>query len=121
MEIVDIKDWCSPVIKTIHITQDVGGAFYKLKVREFNPIQGDALERKWVTNGETQSFKCAPYAIVNMKKAGHTLAKFAEEHLGAAICYYIDETDKLMRDTYSMTYRYSLYAEVSCSFLILLN
>jgi hypothetical protein len=99
-------------VKSIRITQDVLGASYKLKVREFIPVEGDALERKRVTNGVQQSFKCAPYAIANMKEAGQRLVRFADEHLASSLCYYIDETNKLLRDTYSMAYRYSLYAEV---------
>lgn len=112
MEIVDIKEWRSSEVKEIRITQDVAGASYKLKVREFIPVEGDALERKWVTNGKQQSFQCSPYAIPDMKKAGQVLIKFADKHIGSSICHYIDETDKLLRDTYSMAYRYSLHAEV---------
>lgn len=112
MEMIDIKDWRSSEIKIISITQDVGGMSYNLKTREFIPIEGDALERKWMTNGEQQSFKCAPYAIENMKEAGRTLNRFVDGHIGSSICYYIDETDTLLRDTYSMAYRYSIYAEV---------
>jgi hypothetical protein len=112
MEIVDIKNWRSSEIKEISITQDVFGAFYKLKVREFIPVEGDALERKWVINGEQQSFKCAPYAIANMKEAGVMLKNFVDRHIGPSICYYIDETDKLLRDTYLMAYRYAEFTEV---------
>jgi len=112
MEIVDIKNWRSSEIKTIGITQDVGGSSYNLKVREFIPLDGDALERKWKTNGVQQSFRCTPYAIADMKQAGRQLIRFADQHLEASICYYIDESDKLLRSTYAMAYRYSLYADV---------
>ncbi|KAF2183196.1 hypothetical protein K469DRAFT_584113 [Zopfia rhizophila CBS 207.26] len=111
MEVVDIRDWASKDIKTITITQDVGGTSYKLKVRRFKPIEGDSLERKWKTDGVEQSFKCAPYGIADMKEAGRTLAEFAERTLGTAISFYIDETDVLLRSTYSMAYRYSRFAE----------
>ena len=112
MEIVDIKNWRSSEIKEISITQDVCGASYKLKVREFIPIEGDALERKWVIHGEQQSFRCAPYAIANMREAGVILKDFADRHIGPSICYYIDETDKLLRNTYLMAYRHASFTEV---------
>jgi len=115
MELVDIQDWASKRIKTITITQDVSGEFYDLKVREFIPREDDSLERKWKTDGIEQSFKCAPYAIADMKEAGRTLAHFADRTLESSICYYIDEDDKLLRNTYSMAYRYSKFAEVSKS------
>jgi hypothetical protein len=113
MEIQDIRDWSSTEIKTIAITQDVGGKSYNLKVREFIPVEGDALERRWRTGGVEQTFKCAPYAIADMKEAGRTLSHFADKTLESSICHYIDETDILLRSTYHMAYRYSLFAEVS--------
>ena len=113
MEIKDIDMWRSPEVKVIHITQDVGDAWYKLKVKEFVPIEGDALERKWMTNGKQESFKCAPYAIADMREAGYDLIQFADTHLGTAICHYTDEDDDLLRRTYTMAYRYSRFAEVS--------
>jgi hypothetical protein len=113
MELVNIQDWASKPIKTISITQDVGGQSYDLKVREFIPREGDSLERRWKTDGVEQSFKCAPYGIVNMADAGRTLAQFADRTLGSSICYYIDEDDQLLRKTYTMAYRYSEIAEVS--------
>jgi hypothetical protein len=112
MELVDIRDWASKRIKTITITQDIDGEFYDLEVRKFIPREGDSLERKWKTDGVEQSFKCAPYAITDMKEAGRTLAQFADRTLGSSICYYIDEDDKLLRNTYSMAYRYSEFTEV---------
>jgi hypothetical protein len=113
MEISDIQNWDSTEIKTIAITQDVGGKSYNLKVRKFIPVEGDALERGWKTGGVEQTFKCAPYAIANMKEAGRTLAHFADRTLESTICHYIDETDTLLRSTYHMAYRYSMFVEVS--------
>jgi hypothetical protein len=112
MEIHNIKVWASGNIKTITITQDVAGTSYNLKVRRFVPVRGDSLSRRWKTDEEEQSFECAPYAISNMEEAGRTLEQFAEESLKSSICFYIDETDKLLRNTYTMAYRYSIYAEV---------
>jgi len=112
MEMVDIKDWRSQDIRTITVTQDILGTTWQFKVREFIPIEGDSLERRWKTNGVQQTFQCAPYGIADMKEAGETLINFADATLGTSISYYIDETDKLLRNTYAMAYRYSQYAEV---------
>jgi hypothetical protein len=32
---------------------------YKVYVRQFTPIEGDSLERRWKTNGEPRSYKCS--------------------------------------------------------------
>ncbi|PMD12241.1 hypothetical protein NA56DRAFT_502127 [Hyaloscypha hepaticicola] len=111
MEISDIRDWDSTEIKTIAITQDVGGKFYSLEVRKFIPVEGDALERKWKASGVDQTFKCAPYAIADMTDAGRRLSHFADRTLESTICHYIDETNTLLRSTYHMAYRYSIFAK----------
>ncbi|KAF2102645.1 hypothetical protein NA57DRAFT_71633 [Rhizodiscina lignyota] len=111
MKIVDIREWASDEVKTITITQDVGSSYYNLRVRKFVPVQGDSLCRRWKHNNEERSFQCTPYAIANMREAGHSLLQFAEKTLCESICFYIDETDKLLRDTYAMAYRHSRWAK----------
>jgi hypothetical protein len=113
MKIVEIDQWRSPEIKTITLTQDVGGAKYDLQVREFVPIEGDALNRAWKTNGILKAHACTPYAIANMAQTGHEIARFADNQIGIFIEFYINKADKLMWSTYSMAYRYSGIMEVS--------
>lgn len=114
MEMVEIKakDWASVQIKEITITQDVAGRIYNIKVRQFIPAPGDATSRKWVYGGEPRCFNCTPYAIANMKEAGTVLRGFVEDAMGDYISSHIDETDDLLRDTYAMVYRNSIFAEV---------
>lgn len=113
MKMVEISKWRSQEIKTIEITQDLGGASYKLRVREFAPVDGDALARSWVTGGVTKYYECPPYAIVNMKQAGVEYMQYVDNNIATAIESEIDETDKLLWNTYSMAFRYSEFAEVS--------
>lgn len=115
MKIVEIQEWESPDVKTIELTQDVGGASYKVNVRKFIPVEGDSLERKWTTNGERRSYRCATYAIVNMKETGQQMLKFVEDNITTAIAYYIGDSDELLRETYSMAYKHSESAEASTS------
>ena len=112
MKIVEIDKWRSSEVKIIHVTQDVGNAWYQLKVREFVPVEGDVLERKWVTDGKQQSFECAPYAIANMEETGHDLIRFADNHLLTALCYYTGKDDGLLRNTYDMACQCTRSAEV---------
>jgi hypothetical protein len=113
MKIVDIAEWRSQEVKTIEITQDLGGASYKLRVREFVPVDGDALARSWVTGGVTKYYECPPYAIVDMEQAGVEYMQYVDNNIATAIESEIDETNKLLWNTYSMALRYSGFAEVS--------
>jgi hypothetical protein len=115
MKIAEIKEWETSEVKTVELTQDVGGASYKVNVRQFTPIEGDSLERRWTTNGEAQSYECAPYAIVNMKETGQQLMKFVENNIKTSIEYFIGESDELLRCTYDMAFEYSEKAEASTS------
>lgn len=113
MEMIDITTWASDVIKTIDVTQGVGNTFYTLQVREFRPVEGDSLSRKWQIDGVQYSYECTPYAVADMKQAGRTLAQFAQNTLKPAIKFWVDDQDQLLRRTYITAYSYSIRAEVS--------
>jgi hypothetical protein len=115
MEVIDITNWASDAIKTIDITQGVGNTQFTLQVREFRPIEGDALSRKWKADGVQYSYECGPYAIADMKQAGRTLFEFAQQNLRTAIRFWVDEENPLLRSTYNMAYSYSFKAEVRCT------
>lgn len=112
MELVDISTWASDSIKTIECTQGIENTSYFLKVREFQPVEGDTLYRRWAIDGVEYRYECAPYAVPDMMEAGRTLIKFARQSLPAAIKFWIDKPDPLLRDTYNMAYNYSMSAEV---------
>jgi hypothetical protein len=115
-KIRDIKKWTSPEPKVIQLTQDCGGSAFEVEVKPFIPVDGDVLARTWVTNNVKKSYECAPYAIVNMSKTGMELCRFINNSIAAVIEAEIDETNKLLWDTYAMAYRYSEFAEVSSTF-----
>ena len=112
MRIVEIVDWRSPEIKTITLTQDVGGISYDLQVREFVVREGDALQRTWKSRGVEHFYECAPYAIADMHKTGQVIMRLVDNSIPTFVEYYVDEDNKLLRSTYSMAYRYMEIAEV---------
>jgi hypothetical protein len=113
MDIIDIRVWASDTVKTITITQDVGVTHYDMMVREFIPQEGDALKRKWKTDGKEQYYECTPYAIADMRQAGNTVREFAKTTICEAIRHYIGDRDQLLQDTYWMAQNYSTTANVS--------
>jgi hypothetical protein len=113
MKVEDITDWESPETKTIEITPDKGGSIFRLKVREFIPVEGDTLYRKWVSKGVKKTYDCPPYAIEDMRQAGIDLQRTIDENVASIVESEIDDTDTLFWNTYSMAFRYSHFAEVS--------
>ncbi|KAL2009024.1 hypothetical protein VTN00DRAFT_7218 [Thermoascus crustaceus] len=110
MKIVEIENWASDEIKSIYITQDVGGAWYPLQVRKFVPREGDALCRSWSTRGCEKHHWCAPYAIANMAQTAPVLKTFVENQVATSINHYIHESDELLRSTYATAYDHSMHA-----------
>ena len=113
MKLVEIGEWQSHNIKEVEITQDVGGAWYKLHVREFIPIPGDSLERKWKTKGVQLSYPCTPYAIADMHETIQELNRYVHDTVTTSIEEFTDETDNLLRQTYVMAHRFSQITQVS--------
>jgi hypothetical protein len=112
-KIDEITMWKSAEVKTIMITQDVGGTSYSLRVREFIPLQGDALGRTWSTNGGQVHHLCANYAVENMDGTGPELARFVTNSIYASIEHYIAREDGLLWHTYTMALRHARQAKVT--------
>jgi hypothetical protein len=112
VEIGEIGGWASLETKTIEITQDMGGISYSVLVRSFIPIKGDSLSWTWMTAGTKRSYICFPYAIVDVAKTAGDLLRAVDESIPAVVESEIDDTDKLLWDTYAMAFRYSKFTQV---------
>lgn len=112
MDIVDIKQWASPEVRTILITQDVAGLAYQVRVREFVPIDGDSLKRSWKTKAVPNHYTCTNYAIEDMKTAGMVLQRFVDDSLEKFIDFYIDKSDWLLYRTFRMALKNSTDLDV---------
>lgn len=104
LEDIPASDWKAADPKTIFITQDVLGTGLPLTVREFTPMDGDAVSRKWMTNGSWQEFPCATYAITSMTEAADTYGRFMESNLANYVTFFMDQADLLVRITFSMAF-----------------
>jgi hypothetical protein len=116
MEIREIDDWASPEVKTIYITQDVGGParlWFPLVVRRFVPQPGDALSRNWSTNGVPRNHPCAQYAVASMGDTVPLLMEYVRGQVATAINFYVPRDDDLLHSTYKVAYWYAQTADVS--------
>ena len=113
MRIEEITRWVNSETKIISLTQDVGSAKYNLQVRRFVPQKGDFLERTWKSEGNEQSYRCAAYAIQNMRAAAEDFSKFVDVNIDTFIAHYIPKDNTLLHETYMMAYKYMHIAEVS--------
>jgi hypothetical protein len=112
MEIRDITEWASPVIKTIRVSHGFGKASYTLEVRQFIPIEGDSLEEQWSDRGIMKKHKLPPFAIADMRKAVITLRRYVDESILDFIGDGIDYENPLILKTYRMAYKHALNAPV---------
>lgn len=113
MDLVDIRNWASPETKTIIISQIYLDAPYPVQVREFQPVEGDRLEEKWVSNGVMRSHKIPSYALTDMEKTATMLRVLIERNVGTYLNGTVGLADELVWKTYSFAFSYCRSAKVS--------
>jgi hypothetical protein len=112
----NITSWASPHTKTIKVTQDYGQTAIEFEVREFVPMKGDMLHRKWADGRLFKSVPIPNYAIVDMAAA---LQAHREHIVSDGPQYFksaLEYKDRLLWDTYRMANKYSNTAAVRYSF-----
>jgi hypothetical protein len=112
MKLYDITNWRSPLVKTISVTQDRGSSAFQLHVKEFVPVEGDRLLKDWMHNGVRKVRRLPPYAIADIRVATRELQHFVDTNAASYIEDDLDDTDKLLWNTYAMAFRYASIAHV---------
>jgi len=96
----EITDWATSDLKTIQISLDLCPEPFVAVVRQFVPMEGDILQRKW-TDGKTRKFKdVPPYAIQNMEETALRLSRWIKDNVDIAIHHVTGETEPLLKETY---------------------
>ena len=114
MAMVDITQWASDEIRTIHLSQSFLHAPYEVKVRRFVPLPGDVLEESWDSGGKTVTFAVPPYGIANMEEVADSIAKMIEREVGNYLRTTVGrlEIDELIWETYLAAFRRASIAPV---------
>jgi len=107
MKIADVTGWESPEIKFIEVSHGFCQDSIKLEVRKFIPEGGDVLERKWVDGQVRKTKRVEPYAIVNMTRAAQEVKRYISENVYSCLTTFLEDHDKLVRDTYLLAYKQS--------------
>ena len=108
----EITEWATPDLKTIQISLDLCPEPFVVVVRQFVPMEGDILQRKW-TDGKTRKFKdVPPYAIQNMEETALRLSRWIKDNLDAAIGHLLSEKEPILRETYSVAKTFAASALV---------
>jgi hypothetical protein len=108
MRIADVMEWDSPEIKFIEVSHGFCQDPIKLEVRKFVPKDGDVLERKWVDGEVLKTKRVEPYAIENMARAAQDVKRYIPANVGSCLTTFLDDRDKLVRDTYLLAYNQSM-------------
>ena len=112
MEIEDIREWASPEIKSIEVTHRFGKAKYRLELRQFIPQTDDILEKTWTHGSVQRRHPVPPYAIANMKSAAGVLYQYINHGMLEFVNANIDESDKLLRNTFNVAMWWCQHAPV---------
>lgn len=118
MDIVDISDWASDEIKTITISQVYLNAPWTVQVREFVPVDGDLLERRWTSHGVTKSHRIPRYGLADMNETAKMMQWWIDKNIHVYIAGTIKDTDTFFWDTYVAAFRHPNKAKVSLSYIL---
>lgn len=98
----DISTWDAPDSRVIRVTEGYTGRSVELKVRRFQPLEGDKIDRSWVSGGVKKSVKIPPYAIVDMESAKGAFDDYIRSGLVDCCKRLLGAREKLLWQTYAL-------------------
>lgn len=113
MKPLNIKEWRSTERKIVEWTQGVGSLGCKLKVREFEPVEGDQLDRMWTVAGVLKRKACPAFAIEDMAAAATEVINWFDSNVVAYVKKGLNHEDRLIYSHYAFAYQMSQEAPVS--------
>ncbi|KAG4441328.1 hypothetical protein IFR05_003191 [Cadophora sp. M221] len=107
MKAINITTWKSTDRRTVEWTQGVGTTACKLKVREFQPLEGDALDRTWTVAGVKRRKPCPTFAIEDMAAAAVNVIPWFDSSVVAYVKKGLNHDDRLIHSHYAFAYKIS--------------
>ncbi|KAI1504438.1 hypothetical protein F5X99DRAFT_40880 [Biscogniauxia marginata] len=96
----DISQWASMEIKSVKVTEGYTDQPIELRVRQFIPQEGDALERTWVYEGVRKRVSIPAYAIVNLEEAKGVYSSYIHRGIFECCKKVLKGKEKLLMATY---------------------
>lgn len=108
----EITEWATADLKTIQISLDLCPEPFVAVVRQFMPMDGDILQRKW-TDGKTRKYKdVPPYAIQDMSQTASRLSRWVKDNVEPAIVQFTTDKEPLLKETYNAAKNFAANALV---------
>jgi len=123
MQMDEISQWKSSIVKTIFLTQDLCERALKVQVKEFVPLDGDVLEREWADRqtGMKKKRSVPRYAIANMKATSFVIQQYVDKSVELLVKCLLCDSGPLIFQTYLMALKLSGTAEVSARSLLIVS
>ena len=123
LQMDEISQWESPIVKTIFLTQKLCDRVLKVQVKEFVPLPGDVLEREWADRqtGMKKKRSVPRYAIANMKATSFLIQQYVDKSVELLIKSLLCDSGPLIFHTYLMALKLSGTAEVSARFFVIVS
>lgn len=98
----DISTWSSSEMVYINVTEGYSGLSVQLRVRRFEPQDGDKLDRSWISNGVKKSVTIPPFAIVDMEAARTSFDHYIKQAVIPCCKNLLGPEDGLLSRTYNL-------------------
>lgn len=100
-------------MKTIQLTHGLGDVRYTLRLREFQPLEGDMLYEEWWNGHVLKKHPIPPFAIANMSEAASELNRYVENAIAPFIIGAVGHSDPLIWETYEMAVKHAWTSPVT--------
>jgi len=125
MQMDEISQWKSPIVKTIFLTQNLCNRALRVQVKEFVPLPGDVLEREWAdrqTGMVVKKKTSVPrYAIADMRATSSAIQQYVDKNVESFIKGLLCNSGPLIFQTYLMALKLSGTAKVSARSVLIVS
>lgn len=105
-QLKDVGDWADDNIRVIQMAQGLCSTPVTLRVRRFNPNEGDVLVRRWVDNGVAETQDLPPYALADIHETATAFEAYLRNHALEGLTEAVRGSDELIERTYAMIFNH---------------
>lgn len=100
---MDVNDPADDIIRTIRIAQGLSRSCIEVRVRKFNPKDGDVLHRPWNHNGVAKRVEIEPYCLADIQETAESFNDYLCKTALDGLIEAAHSSHELIYDTYVMT------------------
>lgn len=100
-EVVDVGDYGGRIL-TVEVTQGICQIPIRLRVRRFEPQEGDVIHRKYSENGIVKEQYLQPYCLADVEQTTNDFIAYINNNAFDSLEFAAQDSDELVKATFRM-------------------